>query len=204
MKIRITVASVFAHVPKQPRWTRSPAVVLVWVSLMLHLLSEQGAAGTHWPVKVLKRLLAPCRSHAFLQTAASPCDIGLATCFAPESLTPSPFKLEPKVAGEDLSRPAMLELHTGRGGPLAHHWLELEGVAGRMTIGFGPATLPFIDAGQVSLQDRYGNIKRISHAPAPVSGLASDQLPLCTTSGGRSHTRETDSIDDGSIGGFGA
>jgi hypothetical protein len=56
----------------------------------------------------------------------------------------------------------MLELRTEHRGPLAHHWLELESLAGRMTIGFGPATLPFIDAGQVSLQDRYGNIKRIS------------------------------------------
>jgi hypothetical protein len=164
MTLRITVASISVHGPneRQP-WARSPAVVSVWVPLMFLVLSGQAAAGTHhWPVRVLKRLLVPCRSHAFLQTTTSPCEIGLATCFAPESLTPSPFKLEPKVAGEDLSRSAMLELHTGRGGPLAHHWLELESVAGRMTIGFGPATLPFIDAGQVSLQDRYGNIKRIS------------------------------------------
>jgi hypothetical protein len=56
----------------------------------------------------------------------------------------------------------MLEQRTEHGGPFAHHWLELETSAGRITIGFGPATLPFIDAGQVSLQDQYGNVERIS------------------------------------------
>ena len=64
-----------------------------------------------------------------------------------------------------------------------------------MTIGFGPATLPFIDSGQVSLQDRYGNIKRISgmhplpwlalppfhyhYAPSPEQGrVIGNPIPL--------------------------
>ena len=55
---------------------------------------------------------------------------------------------------------------------MSHHWLELESSHGQVTIGFGPATLPFIDAGQISLQDSYGNIERFSGMhPLPVLGL---------------------------------
>jgi hypothetical protein len=146
---------------QRQRWTR--VLVVVSVFPMLHLLSMHGAASTHhWQVKVLTRLLTPFRSHALLQTTTSPCEVGLATCFAPDSPTQPRFKLEPEPSSESLSRSVMLELRTGGGGPLAHHWLELESLEGKMTIGFGPATVKFIDAGQVSLQDRYGNIERIS------------------------------------------
>ena len=78
------------------------------------------------------------------------------------SALPTPPLFEPKLTGEFPSQTVILELRTEHGGPLAHHWLELRGPAGAVTIGFGPATLPFIDAGQVSLQDRFGNIRRIS------------------------------------------
>ena len=65
-----------------------------------------------------------------------------------------------------------LELRALHRGPLAHHWLEVESSRGKVTLGFGPATLPFIDAGQISLQDRYGNIERISGMyPLPMLGL---------------------------------
>lgn len=57
-------------------------------------------------------------------------------------------------------------------GPVAHHWIETEIPAGRVTIGFGPATLPFIDAGQIALQDGSGNVERISGMhPLPPLGL---------------------------------
>lgn len=75
---------------------------------------------------------------------------------------PSRVGFEFKLADEDSERPALLELRTDHPGPLAHHWLELDSPEGEMTIGFGPATLPFIDSGQISLQDRYGNAKWIS------------------------------------------
>ena len=154
---------------RRPR-VRACAVVWVWFCLMLPALTGQAAAATHhWPVTVLKRLVVPFRSHAFLQTTTSPCTIGLASCFSSASPTPSLLKVEPDLAVEDPSRPVMLELRTLHRGPFAHHWLELDG---RMTIGFGPATLPFIDAGQLSLQDRYGNIKRISGMhPLPLMAL---------------------------------
>lgn len=66
----------------------------------------------------------------------------------------------------------ILEMRAFDGGPLAHHWLEVQGSRGTVTIGFGPATLPFVDAGQISLQDSYGKIERISGMhPLPVLGL---------------------------------
>src|SRR5262249_14313042 len=139
--------------------------VLLSVLFACHLFSEQAAGATrHWPTKVLRRLLAPFRSNPFLQSNVRPCGIGLAHCFLPpdpRSASPPPALFEPRLAGESASQPVTLELRTEHRGPQAHHWLELKGAAGAVTIGFGPATLPFIDAGQISLQDQYGNIKRI-------------------------------------------
>ena len=73
---------------------------------------------------------------------------------------------------ENPNRVVSLQLRGSYGGPFAHHWLEVESSRGRVALGFGPATLPFIDAGQVSLQDTYGNIERISGMhPLLVLGL---------------------------------
>jgi len=44
-------------------------------------------------------------------------------------------------------------------GPFAHHWIELEGSEGPVTIHFGPATIPFIDLGQISILDAHGDIE---------------------------------------------
>jgi len=138
---------------------RSPVVIPLCLFVALHAMSEEAGGTPHRRVKVLHRLLAPFRSNPFLQSSASPCGIGLATCFSPHAVA---SRVEPKLTAEDSHRPVMLELRTAHRGPFAHHWLELESLGGRMTVGFGPATLPFIDAGQVSLQDRYGNVRRIS------------------------------------------
>jgi len=46
--------------------------------------------------------------------------------------------------------------------PFNHHWLEVETSQGKVAFGFGPATVPFIDAGQIGLQDELGNIERYS------------------------------------------
>lgn len=141
-------------------WVVTPFAILV---LVLPGLSGQAMAAEHrGPVSILKHLVAPFRSRPFLQSKASPCEIGIANCFSPNSSLPPLRPVEPEFEVEDSAGPVLLELRTKHGGPFAHHWLELESSAGRLTIGFGPATLPFIDAGQVSLQDRYGNVKRIS------------------------------------------
>ena len=128
-----------------------------------------------WPVKLLHRLVAPFRSNAFLQYRATPCSLGFADCFLPDtSSQPSRSleKPEPPPVIEDPNRVVSLQLRASYGGPFAHHWLEVESSRGRVALGFGPATLPFIDAGQVSLQDTYGNIERISGMhPLLVLGL---------------------------------
>jgi hypothetical protein len=50
--------------------------------------------------------------------------------------------------------------------------VEVETSSGKVTLGFGPATLPFIDAGQIALQDNHGNVERISGMhPLPMLGL---------------------------------
>jgi hypothetical protein len=118
------------------------------------------AAGAPWPAKVLHRIVAPFRSNPFLQSKSSPCSFGFAECFLPAAAGKSGIQLAPSI--DDSGRKVFLELRASHGGPLAHHWLELETSAGKVTLGFGPATLPFIDAGQISLQDQYGNTERIT------------------------------------------
>jgi len=139
------------------------------VLCVLHLASTAFAAP--WPVNVLKRIVAPFRSNPFLQSRASPCPFG-ASCFLPTSVA-KPASVIPEVESseEDASRVVSLELRAEHRGPFSHHWLEVESSAGKVTIGYGPATLPFIDA-QISLHDSFGNIERISGmSPVPVLGL---------------------------------
>jgi hypothetical protein len=171
---------------------RSPMVVSVWFFLILSTASGQEVPTHPWPIKILHRLLVPLRASPFSQSSVRPCRLGLATCFSSASSMPT-RRSQPRLANS--SGPLMIELRTDHSGPLAHHWLQLEGPEVRMTIGFGPATLPFIDSGQVSLQDSYGNIERISgmhplpwlalppvnyhYAPSPGEGhMAGEPIPL--------------------------
>jgi hypothetical protein len=146
-------------------------LLVVWAFLQL----PATAAGVPWPVRVLHRLVAPFRSNPFLLESATPCGLGFAACFLPNS-SPEPTvaasKFEPAPETGNPSRIVTLQLRALHGGPLSHHWLEVESSRGKVTIGFGPATVPFIDAGQISLQDGYGNIERISGMhPFPVLGM---------------------------------
>jgi len=148
----------------------------VFCALVLLPLFSSRALAAPWPVKVLRRLVAPFRSHPILQSSATPCSLGYANCFLPNttstSTTRAVSKFEPPAIVEDPNRVVTLQLRALHGGPMSHHWLEVESSHGQVTIGFGPATLPFIDAGQISLQDSYGNIERFSGMhPLPVLGL---------------------------------
>ena len=69
---------------------------------------------------------------------------------------PRPASAEPVV----LPRVVKMNVRASHGGLLAHHWLELETSNGLVTIGYGPASLPFIDAGQVSIWSEDGQIER--------------------------------------------
>ena len=124
--------------------------------------------------KFLRRLLAPLRSNPFRVENSRPCGLGLATCFLPSDggdlVARSAF--DPVQTVPDPSRVVLLELRTQHRGPFCHHWLETQSSVGPVTLGYGPATVPFIDAGQISLRDAHGNIERISGMyPIPILGL---------------------------------
>jgi hypothetical protein len=152
------------------------ALCLRWMFVVLACLTLPPiAVAAPWPTKLLHRMVAPFRSSPFLQDRTTPCGLGFANCFLPGA-SPQParglLELEPAPVIADPSRIVNLQLRSTRGGPFAHHWLEVESSKGTVTLGFGPATVPLIDAGQVSLQDSYGNIERISGMhPLPVLGL---------------------------------
>jgi len=157
-KLRARFAFVF-------RW-----VLILWV--LLELPPTAGAA--QWKAKLLHRLVAPLRSNPFLESKATPCSLGFASCFLPDASPSLPSGTSGLLAAPVIanpSQPVTLELRAQHRGPFAHHWLEVESSKGKVTFGFGPATLPFIDAGQISLQDRFGNIERISGMyPLPILG----------------------------------
>ena len=126
-------------------------------------------------VKVLHRLLAPLRSNPFRVENSRPCGLGFASCFLPSD-SPSPdvarSAFDRMSTDQASSRVVTLELRTQHAGPFCHHWLQTETSIGRVTLGYGPATVPFIDAGQISLQDGHGNVERISGMhPIPMIGL---------------------------------
>lgn len=125
--------------------------------------------------KILHRLLAPLRSNPFRVDNSRPCGLGFTSCFLPsDSTTPdvSRSAFDRMQTDQDASRVVTLELRTQHAGPFCHHWLQTETSIGRVTLGYGPATIPFIDAGQISLQDGHGNIERISGMhPIPMIGL---------------------------------
>lgn len=151
------------------------SVVFRWVLVVWALLEMPTVArAAPRAVKLLHRLVAPFRSNPFLESRATPCNLGFASCFLPDaSLEPiRTSESEPAPVHDDPSQVVTLELRALHRGPFAHHWLEVESSRGKVTLGFGPATLPFIDAGQISVQDRYGNIERISGMyPLPMLGL---------------------------------
>ena len=146
---------------------------LLCLGLLLALpLQAQDSSGVG---KVFRRLLAPFRSNPFRVDSSRPCGLGLATCFLPSGASPpavahSAFEPVASTGAPDLL--VTLELRTQHGGPFSHHWLQTQSSHGEVTMGYGPATIPFIDAGQISLQDSYGNIERISGMhPIPMMGL---------------------------------
>ena len=162
-------------------WTRGlrlPVCVwsLQWGFLVLLFVELPTlAVAAPWPTKLLHRMVAPFRSNPIWQDRTKPCELGFASCFLPDDGPQADNRaseFEPSSVTENSARAVTLQLRALHGGPFAHHWLQVESSIGAVTLGFGPATVPFIDAGQISLQDRYGNIERISGMhPVPVLGL---------------------------------
>ena len=126
-------------------------------------------------------LLRPVATSA-QRDQGQPCASGLASCFSEESSTAAyangGFTHTASVA--DPSRVVTMLIRGSHGGPLAHHWIEVEGSQGPVTIHFGPATIPFIDMGQISVLDSHGDLEteprfhflaeHYEYAKAPGSG----------------------------------
>lgn len=95
------------------------------------------------------------------KSATGTCATGLANCLLPTDGRPA----REAASGSMLvtraqSRVVNMYVRTLHGGPLAHHWIELESSRGPVTLGFGPANVPFIDAGQISLWYADGEVER--------------------------------------------
>ena len=145
-----------------------------WLAiLVMGFVLPGNATAASGPGKGLRRLLAPFRSHPILQTTVGPCRIGTADCgrlFASMQLTT--VKLGAAPAAADPNRMVTMQLRTLRRGPFCHHWLELETSHGTVTMGYGPATVPLIDAGEIGVRDQYGNYEMITGMhPVPMLGL---------------------------------
>ena len=147
-----------------------PVIHISSVLRHLHVLALLSvvAFAAPWPVRVLHRLMDPFRTNPFRQAGTTPCSLGFASCLLPETPTTADLPVE----APDPDKVVTLQLRALHGGPFAHHWLEFDSSMGKVTLGYGPATLPFIDAGQISLQDTHGNVERISGMhPLPFLGL---------------------------------
>lgn len=112
----------------------------------------------------LLHLILPAFAHA-QGPPQQHCAVELTNCFvSDDSVTADSSteagKYSPALAMS--SRVVTMELRASHGGPFAHQWLEVEGSQGRVTLGFGPAILPFIDFGEISVRDDRGNAKRIA------------------------------------------
>jgi hypothetical protein len=90
------------------------------------------------------------------------CTTGMANCFLPDDRLPASPAGTSEFAGlaRTPSRVVNMYVRTLHGGPLAHHWIEVESSRGPVTVGFGPATIPFIDAGQISIWYADGKVER--------------------------------------------
>lgn len=93
--------------------------------------------------------------------AARSCRWGVTACFLPDNTSPGRAPGYAHTAGGS-SRVVIMQLRTLHGGPFAHHWIQLESSHGEVTIGYGPASIPFIDAGEISVWDAQGNVERFS------------------------------------------
>jgi hypothetical protein len=87
-----------------------------------------------------------------------PCASERIHCFLSDADTLAASGAVPPV----LIKPQMvlMSVRAAHGGVLAHRWVELETSRGEVTIGYGPASIPFIDAGQISIWNENGSIER--------------------------------------------
>lgn len=111
-----------------------------------------------WCSTILLFLLTSLAGNASAQLARDePCSDSRVRCFAVEvdSLPNASVPL-----GVSAPRVAVMNVRASHGGFLAHQWVEVQTSRGTVTIGYGPASIPFIDAGQISVWDEDGRRQR--------------------------------------------
>ncbi len=99
------------------------------------------------------------------EIAGHVCTSGKTNCFFAENTPPSAAKDADGYAPLSPTSIVTMYVRTLHGGPLAHHWIELESSRGPVTIGYGPATIPFIDAGQISIWYADGEVEKRGRLP---------------------------------------
>jgi len=127
-----------------------------------------------------KWLLFPFRPDG-AKVTTDPCELGDGACLPPDEGNPPEwandsdddapsffFGPEPLPSRAGPSGPeyedemVLVRTRADFWGPISHRWLEMDTSEGTRTIGFGPATIPFIDTGQIGIGDEFDNEQRIS------------------------------------------
>jgi len=106
-------------------------------------------------------IAAMCLPAYAQRTTGNDCGGDFLDCFVSTDTHPalgSGNSADPASTGAKLGL-AAIAFRTNRGGPFAHHWVEVQTSAGRYTLGFGPALIPFIDRGEISVEDARGHIE---------------------------------------------
>jgi hypothetical protein len=122
--------------------------------------------------------------------ASGPCSGERIHCFVLGETAPS----SPGAVPVTFARTQLVPMNARalHGGVLAHQWVELQTSRGTVTVGYGPASIPFIDAGQISVWDQDGHIERsglhlfptrFNYAKPPGAGKIVGQPILLTVAG---------------------
>lgn len=108
-------------------------------------------------------LAIPFQAHS-QRLDASPCSVESVNCFVSDETVALASTESPKYTSATAQPTGMVAMYVraSHRGPFAHHWLEVETSGGRVTLGFGPAILPFIDFGQISVREENGHTQRFA------------------------------------------
>ena len=119
------------------------------------------AAGCRAAIRTALAILFLAGMAALAQPGAPENCAASATCLvaSPSDSVPEAERYSP--AGDATSMVTMT-LRTRHGGPLAHRWIELHGPDTDVTLGFGPASIPFLDAGKISTLSAQGETERMT------------------------------------------
>lgn len=70
-----------------------------------------------------------------------------------------------------------LQVRAAGGGPLGHRWIQIGTPESAVTISYGPANLPFLDAGQIMIRSQNGEVERVSRWHLLPGSFMTGRLP---------------------------